>query len=248
MAQYIMLPMTYVNVTQNENGNFSHKGINAIDLAGQDWNIDNVRAPVDMKIVAIYSYANMVIATSTKKVKFANGVVDYATFQFMHDNNISNLKVGKKIKQWKTFYQEGTTGFASGNHIHLAVKRGKFEGFKADGWSLKGAMNTRNAFVLVEGVHEKINQLGKAFKVKSKRKTSSWVAYTKFWYEKKDGTKRYIKISKSEYNRRTTSKAKYGRHIHTLKVTTKGRTLYNSKHKKVGTLKGTFTLRGYIKS
>ena len=122
MATYqrILMPMTNVNITQKEKGNFSHKGINAIDLAGKNSKIENVRAPVDIKIVRIYKYnsmGNCVIATSLKKVMFADGTLNYATFQFMHDNNISNLKIGKKIKQWQVFYQEGTTGFATGNHI-----------------------------------------------------------------------------------------------------------------------------------
>ena len=174
MATYqrILMPMVNVNVTQKEKGNFSHYGINAIDLAGKNVGIENVRAPFDMRIVAMYKYnsmGNCVIATSLKKVMFADGTLNYATFQFMHDNNINNLYVGKTIKQWEVFYQEGTTGFATGNHIHLAVKKGSFEGFSKNGWSLKGAIKTKNAFVLVKGTHKVINLLGINYKTKSSR-------------------------------------------------------------------------------
>ena len=172
MAKYqrILMPMLNVNVTQKENNAFSHSGINAIDLAGKNTGVENVRAPVDMKIVAMYRYnsmGNCIIATSLKKVMFADGTLNYATFQFMHDNNISNLFVGKKIKQWEVFYQEGTTGFATGNHIHLAVKKGFFTGFDKNGWSLKGAIKSVKAFVLVKGTHKVINLLGIKYKIKS---------------------------------------------------------------------------------
>lgn len=65
------------------------------------------------------------------KVKYADGTIDYMTVMTMHDNDISNLKVGNKIKQGTIYYQEGTKGYTTGNHIHLAVGKGKFSG---SGW------------------------------------------------------------------------------------------------------------------
>ena len=188
MATYqrILMPMLNVNVTQKEYSSFSHKGINAIDLAGKNALIESVHAPVDMKIVKMYKYnsmGNCVIATSINKVLFADGTLNYATFQFMHDNNINDLKVGQVIKQWQVFYQEGTTGFATGNHIHLAVKKGKFEGLSTNGWSMKNAINTQKAFVLVEGLHRVINLLGNSYrKVKSRTYTKPTI---KVWSVKR---------------------------------------------------------------
>ena len=173
MATYqrILMPMTNVNVTQKEKEKFSHEGINAIDLAGKNTGIEDVRAPVDMKIVAMYKYnimGNCIIAESTKKVLFADGTLNYATFQFMHDNNINDLYVGKKIKQWQEFYHEGTTGFATGNHIHLAVKKGNFDGFEKNGWSLKGAIPSIKAYVFIDGLHKAINLSGINYRVVEK--------------------------------------------------------------------------------
>lgn len=191
MASYqrILMPMTNVNITQKEKGDFSHKGINAIDLAGKNSRIEDVRAPVDIKIVRIYKYnsmGNCVIATSLKKVMFADGTLNYATFQFMHDNNINDLKIGKVIKQWQVFYQEGMTGFATGNHIHLAVKKGLFDGFDKNGWSLKGAIKSSDAFVLLDGLHKSINLLGIKYRVVSKN------TYTTTTIKKWAKKKRYI--------------------------------------------------------
>ena len=198
MASYqrILMPMVNVNITQKEGGTFSHKGVNAIDLAGKNSKIENVHAPVDMKIVKMYKYnsmGNSVIATSVNKVRFADGSIDYATFQFMHDNNIDDLKIGKVIKQWQVFYQEGTSGFATGNHIHLAVKKGKFEGLDKNGWAMKNAINTQKAFYLIEGLHNVINLFGNSYKkAKSKIYTKPtikvWSAKRKY-KTNKDGVK-----------------------------------------------------------
>ena len=49
----------------------------------------------------------------------------------MHDNDISNLKVGSIINQGDVYYEEGRKGYTTGNHIHLAVGKGKFTG---NGW------------------------------------------------------------------------------------------------------------------
>lgn len=229
MASYqrIMMPMTNVNVTQKEMNSFSHSGINAIDLAGKDWNIENVRAPVDMKIVAMYKYSSMgncVIATSQKKVRFADGTIDFATFQFMHDNNVNDLYVGKMIKQWQVFYQEGTTGFATGNHIHMSVKKGLWEGFDAwNGWSLKGAIKSVNAFYIVEGTHKIYNLLGIKYKtVKTRNYTTPTI--------KKWAKKRRIKLKKGVkgLNVRTSATTKKKNIYLTLTQKSKPRLYYGS--------------------
>lgn len=149
--QNAIFPMYNIKITQRENSSYSHKGLNALDLAGKDTGIENVFAPCDAKIVAIYNYlsmANAVVFQSVTKIKCANDRTDYITFMLMHDNNISNLKVGKTFKQYDVIYQEGTFGYATGNHVHLEVKFGKFDGINKNGWSLKNHVNTQNVFFL----------------------------------------------------------------------------------------------------
>ena len=53
------------------------------------------------------------------------------TMMFVHDNDISNLYVGKVISQGEVFFQEGTSGWATGNHVHLECGKGQFDG---SGW------------------------------------------------------------------------------------------------------------------
>lgn len=197
--QKLIFPMQYLNLSQKELGKYSHNNINAVDGKGKDYGIDNVFAPCDMKIVAVYRYnsmGNCVIATSSNKVRFADGTINYATFQFMHDNDISNLKVGKIIKQSQVFYQEGTSGYATGNHIHLAVKKGLFEGFDKNNWSLKGAINTQKAFFSLKGYTVIMDTLGNKYK-----ETSSLI-YNKPAI-KKWSKKRKLKATTNVYARLT---------------------------------------------
>ena len=53
------------------------------------------------------------------------------TMLFAHDNDVSNLFVGKVINRGERFYEEGTKGNASGNHVHMECGKGKFTG---SGW------------------------------------------------------------------------------------------------------------------
>lgn len=126
-----ILMMDYLNVTQSGNGSFSHKGDLAIDIAGRDSGIDYLKAPFTGKIKRIYKNVNAVWLESIDKVIYADGSVDYMTVMTLHDDDISNLKVGDIIKQGDIYYKEGSTGYVTGNHIHLAVGKGKFKG---NGW------------------------------------------------------------------------------------------------------------------
>lgn len=126
-----VLMMSYLNVSQKADNSFSHKGDKALDLSGKDKNIDSLKAPFTGTIKRIYIPANAVWLESNEKVEYADGTIDYMTVMTLHDNDVSDLKVGKVIRQGEKYYDEGTRGYATGNHIHLAVGKGKFTG---NGW------------------------------------------------------------------------------------------------------------------
>ena len=123
-----VLMLNTLNVSQKANNEFSHKGDKAIDISGSDGGVESLKAPFTGKVKRIYSNTNTVWLESIDKVKYADGTIDYMTIMTMHDNNISNLKVGDVIKQGSIYYDEGTKGYTTGNHIHLAVGKGKFTG------------------------------------------------------------------------------------------------------------------------
>ena len=122
-----VLNIDILNISQGADGNFSHKGDKAIDIVG----VKNFKAPFTGTIKKILSNDNEVWLESNEKVLYADGTIDYMTILTLHDNDISNLYVGKVIKQGEVYYNEGNKGNATGNHIHLAVGKGKFTG---SGW------------------------------------------------------------------------------------------------------------------
>ncbi|MBQ3537190.1 MAG: RICIN domain-containing protein [Clostridia bacterium] len=129
-----MFPMTYMNITQGVNGALSHVNTNALDIAGKDGGIDNLFAPFTCVVKRKYTDnagGNVVWIQSQNRVYYADGSLDYMTILLVHDNDTSDLWVGKVIPQGTVFFQEGTSGAATGNHVHMEVGRGAFYG---SGW------------------------------------------------------------------------------------------------------------------
>ena len=126
-----MFPMEYLNISQGVNDGYSHSGRLAIDIYGRDTGQDAFYAPFTGTIKKTYGTDHVVWLESNEPVQFADGTVDYMTIMCMHDNDISDLYVGKVISQGEHFLTEGTAGNATGNHIHIECGRGQFTG---SGW------------------------------------------------------------------------------------------------------------------
>ena len=114
-------------ISQNMNGNYSHKGDMAIDIA----RLKYLKAPFTGKIKRKYSNCNGIWLESSKKIEYADGTIDYMTIMTLHDNDVSDLYVNKKIKQGDIYYQPGVKGNVTGSHIHIAIGKGRFKG---NGW------------------------------------------------------------------------------------------------------------------
>lgn len=124
----ILFPMQVLNITQGDNVG-THKGTYATDNAGKDTGIDPIFAPVTMTLVAHDSAknGNAVFFQSDNKVRFADGTIDYLTCMFIHDNYIADIINVKHFKQGQEFGDEGTAGYATGNHSHMEFAKGKFK-------------------------------------------------------------------------------------------------------------------------
>lgn len=147
----ILFPMKYMRLTTGVNM-LSHLGSNAIDIAGKDTSKENAFAPFTGTIKKVYKNGNTVWIQSNSPVQYADGTVDFATASFTHDNDVSNLWVGKVINQGEVFYQEGTAN-AVGAHIHLEIGRGKFTGAgwyqnKYGNWVISNSYEPWKAFWL----------------------------------------------------------------------------------------------------
>ena len=119
-------PSPYMRITQGYMEG-THIDSFAIDEAGSDSGIDYLVAPFTGIIRKIYQQdANEVWLESVDKVEYPDGTIDYMTVLFAHDNDVSNLSVGQVITKGNRFYEEGTKGNASGNHVHIECGLGKF--------------------------------------------------------------------------------------------------------------------------
>lgn len=126
-----LYPSPYMRITQGYMQG-THANSYAIDEAGSDSGIDYLVAPFTGVIKKIYTLdANEVWLESVEPVIYPDGTVDYMTIMFAHDNDVSNLFVGKVINRGERFYEEGTKGNATGNHVHIECGKGKFTG---TGW------------------------------------------------------------------------------------------------------------------
>lgn len=152
-----IFPSKYLRITQGYNEG-THKDSYAIDNAGKDSGISDIYAPFTGIIKKIYTNdANEVWLESIDKVEYPDGTVDYLTVMFAHDNNVSNLFVGKRIKQGEVFYQEGTKGNVTGNHCHIECGRGKFTGTgwhknNSGYWSINNSKKPEECFWLDDSI------------------------------------------------------------------------------------------------
>lgn len=123
--EYAWFPAPQMYLTQLAYESYSHGSQNAIDIAPGG----NVFAPFSGKIVYVDSNWGYVVLQSTNKVYYADGTLDYMTVGFMHDEDISDLYVGKTIAQGTAFYQAGGMGDgnpdAYGDHVHITVHKGQ---------------------------------------------------------------------------------------------------------------------------
>lgn len=131
-----LFPAKCMRITQGYNEG-THKDSFAIDNADIDTGISNIYAPFTGIIKKIYSNdANEVWLESIDKQEYPDGTIDYMTIMFAHDNDVSDLFVGKRINKGEVFYSEGTKGNTTGAHCHIECGKGKFT---STGWHKNNA-------------------------------------------------------------------------------------------------------------
>ena len=180
-----LFPMTHLNITQGRYNKFSHKGYNATDLAGKDTGIDDFIAPFSCRVLWKDPVQNTGVGlTNQFKVQLANGRIVQPGELFIllwHDNWIGDLWVGQLIPQGKVFYQEGTKGYATGNHVHVELSYWKYDGRYpiyqlANGyWTTHGVeLNIEDAFYVNDTII--INSGGYTFKRYLPQKSTEEIA------------------------------------------------------------------------
>lgn len=163
-----MYPSKVMRITQKDHEG-THADCWAVDEAGVDGGISNIYAPFTGVIKKIYTKdANQVWIESVEPVLYADGTKDYMTAMFCHNNDVSNLWVGKRINQGEAFYKEGTKGYATGNHCHMEFAKGKFDGSgwhkdSAGYWSINNGKKITEC-VFIDDSYQILNSKGYSFR------------------------------------------------------------------------------------
>lgn len=126
--QVSLFPLSYIYISQGENGSYSHQGILAIDFLGYGANGRILRcpyyAPFDCKVVYHGSYYN--VWQSLRQVHTPSGI-KYVTFEVAHDNTL--LPLGTIRTMGQEIGKTGTAGNVTGDHVHLNSAFGTYQGF-----------------------------------------------------------------------------------------------------------------------
>ena len=139
--------MACLNISQGRYGGYSHKNLNAYDLAGMDSGIDQFKTFNDLEVIGVHENSRTGFANTVCFFDAENNV----TIAMTHCNTIpKGCTVGNVFHSGETIYYEGTKGRASGNHIHIEIGKDKQAGkTKINGiWQLKWLINIEDYFYI----------------------------------------------------------------------------------------------------
>lgn len=130
--EYALFPMEIMDISRSNNKAIgyrhhtdggSHDKYYSYDYVGAD---TTVNAPFSMRVIAMGG-SHSVVFESMNKVRLANGMVDYLTCMYTHDNNVSDIKKGYEYTQGEYFYDQGTyPNFDKHLHMEIALGNGYF--------------------------------------------------------------------------------------------------------------------------
>lgn len=154
-VQVALFPLENLRITQGVDDPYSHDDTMALDVNIRGY-FDKAYAPFDCRVVYKSIRYNTVVFQSLQPVRCADGSISYVVLALLHDDDISDIKLGQVFSQGDKIYDEGRAG-ADGKpkyatHIHMTVSKtpityGKNPFF----WNTKGDLELRNE-VMVDNV------------------------------------------------------------------------------------------------
>ena len=142
--QVALFPLDVLHVTQGIDGSYSHQGSNAMDFVGTS-PLYPMYAPCDL--ISVWKITGHIAYTSLAPVDFVDGTSDYLTIMFVHDDDVYNL--GRVVRQGEPIAKTGTTGNVTGDHIHIEVKRGSWQGLIQNSYGVYQMPNNLPPFQLL---------------------------------------------------------------------------------------------------
>ena len=128
-----LFPLSYMYITQGENGSTSHQGSLAIDFAG--WGINGrilkcvYYAPFSCKLVAKFGTTSpLLIWESINPVLCIDGTITKVCIGVAHDDQTPMFYIGMTRNQGDILGHTGTYGNVTGDHVHMEVCKGAYTG------------------------------------------------------------------------------------------------------------------------
>ena len=152
---YLIYPIKIMNITQTYKNDFSHsrhtvgtpKDYPIDDNCGATGPNGYFYCPCDAmtvkKIYGVGSRSSNVLWLESTTPVITPTFTDYVTIMIGHieDAELNKLKIGQIFTRKEPIAIEGKDGFATGEHFHIVVGRGKFKG---SGW----VKNTNDIWVI----------------------------------------------------------------------------------------------------
>lgn len=145
--QIALFPLSVMNITQGENGSYSHMGSLAIDFIGTTTNYPYY-APFNCTLKWKASDGSGYIYQSNSPVRWVNGLISYACIYVGHDDN-GSYTVGRQVNQGQLLGHTGTAGNVTGDHVHIEVSVGEYQGMTENSqgvWVLVNQVSMRQLF------------------------------------------------------------------------------------------------------
>lgn len=155
-TQLAVFPIDMINITQGENGGFSHQGSLAMDFVGTSSGYP-YNAPFDCECVYT-SNAAVVVWQSQKPVKCVDGSVSYVTLMCIHDNNWASNKVGDKKAKGSRLGATGMAGNVTGDHAHFEASKQKWTGWNQNSygqWCINNQAHMADIFSIKDNISGK---------------------------------------------------------------------------------------------
>lgn len=127
-TQLAVLPIQMINISQGENGSYSHMGTLCIDFVGTTAKYPYY-APCDCEMIYRQDNAAVAIWKSSRPVKRVDGSVGNIFWSCIHELPITHT-VGTKLTKGQLMGHTGIGGNVTGDHLHLQVMDGdNYQGF-----------------------------------------------------------------------------------------------------------------------
>ena len=156
---YSIFPIDIIRITQEQNGSYSHKGVNALDLIGTH-NDYPVHAPYKGTIVKVSprDSGTYIYYQSVDKVKTPTGEKHLTTLMIHTNKEVSwfqNHILNQTVFNHNDIiYWTGSTGNVTGDHLHLEVAEGHVQNMiqnEFGNWVIVNSIPIESAFYFLEG-------------------------------------------------------------------------------------------------